>query len=176
MTGLHFTAVASDYKEDMTLEMPPRELAKFLSHGKAVAVAKRYKDAIVIGGDTFVALGKNLMGKAHTTAQAKKMLRKLSGKRHELITGFTVIDTKTGKTVSRACVTKVYFKKLSEKRIATYIKSGEAIGKAGGYMMQTLGSGLAKKIEGSYLNAIGLPAEDLAQVLEKDFKVKVPHY
>src|ERR1035437_1103076 len=107
-TGLKFLVDVGDYEEDMTLNMKPMELVKVLSRGKAESVAKRHKNAIIIGADTFIAYKDHLMGKPHTPEKATAMLKKLSGKVHSVITGFTIIDTKTKKSVSRAVESKVY--------------------------------------------------------------------
>ena len=79
-SGLKFKVVASDYEEDMTMKLEPMALAKLLSRGKAQAVAKQYKDHIIIGADTFVVLGKKLLGKPLTAPRSKKMLGLISGK------------------------------------------------------------------------------------------------
>ncbi len=110
-TGLKFVVDPGNYEEDMTLRMKPTELAKVLSRGKAESVAKSYKDAIVIGADTFIAYKNQIMGKPHTSARAIAMLKQLSGKGHRVITGITIIDTKDGKRISRAFESLVYFRK-----------------------------------------------------------------
>ena len=89
-----------DYKEDMTLKMKPVDLAKFLALGKAQAVSSKEKNAIVIAADTFVLLGKQIMGKPHTLANAKKMLKQISGQTVSIITGFAVVDTDNKKVFS----------------------------------------------------------------------------
>jgi septum formation protein len=165
--GLKFVVEPSDYEEDMSLKMPPRELAKFLSRGKAEAVAKKHKDAIVIGADTFVVLGKELMGKAHTPAQAKSMLRKLSGKKHCVLTGLTIIDTKKKKSISRVSESFVYFKKLSTKEIDAYVGSGEAFGKAAAYAIQGRAAAFIRKTEGDFWGIVGLPVYELVWILKR---------
>lgn len=166
-SGLRFKTVASDYEEDMNAKLPPLELAKFLSKGKAQAVAKRYRNHIIIGADTFITLGKNLLGKPNTAARAKRMLKQISGKSLSVITGFTIIDTGLGKSMSRAVETKVYIKKLTDKEINNYVKTNEPIGKAGAFAIQELGTVIVRKIEGDYFNVMGLPLFDLTQALKK---------
>src|SRR3989344_5433914 len=90
----NFEIMPSDYKEDMTLNLPPSELAKTLSHGKATGTAKK-ANGIIIGSDTFIALENEILGKPHTPEKAKEMLKKLSGKTHEIYTGITIINTET---------------------------------------------------------------------------------
>ena len=170
--GLKFQVVASGYEEDMNLKMKPNKLAKFLSKGKAQDVAIRYSNALVIGADTFIALGDELLGKPHTELNAKKMLRKISGKAVSIITGLTVIDTKSKKTISKAVVAKAYVKKLTKSEIDNYVASGEPLDKAGAFAIQELGAVIVKKIEGDYFSAMGLPLYDLVQILE-EFGIKV---
>jgi len=162
-----FTVVPSDYDEDMSLNLEPLKLAKFLSKGKAEAIAKRYKKHIIIAADTFVVFRNELFGKPSTKLEAKKMLYKVSGKRISVITGFTIIDTGTNKTISKAVETKVYLKKLSDKEIDHYIKSKEPLDKAGAFAIQGLGAVIVKKIEGDYFNILGLPLYELSKTLQK---------
>ena len=166
-TGLPFAVEESNYEEDMTLPLPPKKLAIFLSRGKAEAVARRHKNAIVIGADTFVVVGRELMGKARTPAEARLMLRKLSGRKTSAITAFTVIDTKSGRRVSKAVESLVYFKKFTARDIEGYIRSGESLGKAGAYTVQGLGGVLIRKIEGDFPGIVGLPIYALSETLKK---------
>ena len=108
-TGLKFRAIPSDYKEDMTLKLPPKELAKVLSMGKAEAVARKYKDAIVIGADSFIVYRGRVLGKPHTPTRARAMLRRLNGKVNAVVTGFSIIDTRAGKRVSRPSYARFIF-------------------------------------------------------------------
>jgi len=131
--GLQFEVDPSNYKEDMSLKMNPKKLAEYLSLGKAKNVALRHKDAIIIAADTFCVFSKELIGKPKTKENAKIILQKLSGKTHSVITGFTIIDTKTGKQVSKSVETKLYFKSIPEQEINAYVTSGEPLDKGGGY-------------------------------------------
>ena len=172
LTGLRFKTDPGDYKEDMSLELAPHELARFLSLEKAKSVAGKYSNAIIIAADTFVIIRGQILGKPHTGEEAKRMLELLSGRVHSVITGFTVLDTDTGKTISRSVETRVTLKKLTEKEIDAYIKTKEPLDKAGAYALQRMGSILVKRIEGDYFNVIGLPLCPLAECL-KEFGVRV---
>lgn len=165
--GLEFKTEESNFEENLDKNPPPKKLAIFLSQGKAKAVAKNHKDAIIIAADTLVAFQNKILGKPQSPQCAFKMLNGISGKPHSVVTGFTVIDSKTGKTVSEAMETKVYFRKFSPREIKNYIKTGEPLDKAGAYAIQGLGQLLIKKIEGSYSNVVGLPLTALAQSLKK---------
>ncbi|MCK5415847.1 septum formation inhibitor Maf [Candidatus Parcubacteria bacterium] len=170
--GLEFKVCSSNYKEDMTLKMKPTELAKYLSRGKAKAVIKNIKTGLVIAADTFITLDKKVLGKPHTSKQAKITLQSISGKTLKVITGFTVIDASTKKEISKAVTTKVFIKNLKEQEIDNYIKTGEPLDKAGAFGVQGLGVIFVKKIDGDYNNVVGLPLFKLVQVL-KEFNVEI---
>jgi len=170
--GLPFEVQASDYEEDMKLDLEPKELVKHLSKGKAEAVAKDHEDAIIIGADSIVVYENKVFGKPASAAEAKEMLQKLSGTIHSVITGFTIIDTKTNESVSRAIEAKIYFRKVTEGEIDAYIKTGEPMDKAGAYAVQGLGAIFVEKIEGDFTGVIGLPLFALAKEL-KNFGIEV---
>jgi septum formation protein len=164
---LNFEIIQVNYKEDMTLSMKPVDLAKYLSRGKAKIAAKKIKSGLIISADTFISLGGEILGKPHTKEQAKITLKKISGKILGVISGFSVIDAKTKKTISKAVCTKVYIKKLSEREIDNYIKTAEPLDKAGAFGIQGLGALIVKKIEGDYNGIVGLPLYELGQTLKK---------
>lgn len=164
--GLIFEAVASEYEEDMTLPMPPGELVKFLSKGKAEAVAKNYDDAIVMGGDTFIYFNGHILGKPHTKERAKEMLVMLSGNEHSVFSGFTVIDTKNKKIISDFVEAKIKFKKLSEKEIDDYIETYKPFGFAGAYAIQVVKDIFVEKIDGDYDSVVGLPVTRVKDIIE----------
>ncbi len=172
LIGLQFKVDPSDYKEDMNLKLSPYELARALSLEKAKSVAGKYNNAIIIAADTFVIIRGQILGKPHTEEEARRMLALLDGATHLVITGFTILDTDTGKRISRSVETKVTFKKLTEKEIDAYVKTKEPLDKAGAYAIQGLGSILVKRIEGDYFNVIGLPLCPLVECLA-EFGIQV---
>lgn len=165
MIGLKFTVCESKFEEKMDPKLPADILCQKLALEKAKEVAKYYNDAIVIGADTFVILGKKYLGKARNKREAKEMLLKLSGKQHTVITAFAIIDSKTGKTVSESIQSKVYFKTLTNREIDYYIQSGEPIGKAAAYAIQGLGGLFINKIEGEFFTIVGLPIGRIVELL-----------
>lgn len=169
--GLKFEIDKSDYAEDMSLPMKPKELAQFLSGKKAETVAHKYTDAIIISADTFVVLGDEILGKPHTEEKAREMLKKISGKVVDVITGFTVIETASQKEISQAVDTKIFIKDLTEEEINAYVATGEPLDKAGAFGIQEKGVFLVEKIEGSYTNVVGLPLYELKRTLS-DFGIK----
>lgn len=172
--GIPFEVVASQFEELMDSTIDSHSLAKKLSFGKAQAVASYYKNSIIIAADTFIVCNGELMGKAHTEAEARKMLNKLSGRQHLVITGFAVIDTQTNRTISYSEQSTVYIKKLNKKDIDDYIKSGEPFEKAGAYAIQGLGAKIIEKYEGDYFNIVGLPINSLSKTLA-EFGIKSPY-
>jgi septum formation protein len=165
--GLKFEVDPSDSNEILRLDIPPERMVKAISHEKALTVAQKYTDAIIIAADTLGIFNGKIITKPANRDEAKAMLLELSGKSHRVITGFTILDTASKKVTSHTVETKVYFKKLTEEEIDHYINSGEPLDKAGAYGIQGLGSVLIKKIAGDFYNVIGLPISALADNLKK---------
>jgi septum formation protein len=169
--GLRFEVEPSDFDEEITPSSEPHETAKKLSLGKAKAAARKHREALIIAADTFVVLGDRILGKPHTNAQAREMLRALNGQVHSVITGFTILDTESGRVLSRSVETRVHMRKMTLKDIDSYVRSKEPLDKAGGYAIQGRGAVLVDSIEGDYSNVVGLPLSALAESL-KGFGVK----
>src|SRR3989344_6268006 len=170
-TGLPFIIDPSNSDEDMTQNLEPKDLAKALSLAKAKDVAKRHKNAIVIGADSIITLNGKVLGKPHTEERAIEMLTELSGSIHSAITGYTIIDTDSGKIVSDAVETKIYFRKLTQDEIKNYVATGKPLDKAGAYAIQGKGALFVEKIEGDYYNIMGLPLSAVVEKL-KEFGVR----
>jgi septum formation protein len=171
--GIEFEIDPSNYEEDMTLELLPEDLAIHLSMGKASDVAPRHPSSIILAADSFaVAESGELLGKPYTIERAKSMLKMLSGRSHKFITGYTLLDSKTSKVFSEAIETKLFFRKLSDSEINSYISKENILQKAGAYSMQGLGAALVERIDGDYSNVCGLP---LSRVVEKlnDFGITI---
>ncbi|MBI5196812.1 MAG: septum formation protein Maf [Nitrospirae bacterium] len=167
MIGLKFKVDANGHEEKRRHGLSPRTLARLLSREKAKSAAVRHKNALIIAADTFIVFKGKLFGKPHKKEEALRMLLTLNGKAHTVITGFTIIDTAGGKIISRSAKTKVWFKKLTADEIKSYVKSGEPLDKAGGYAVQGRGAFLIKKIEGDFLNVVGLPLRMLIKSLRE---------
>ena len=171
--GLKFSVDPAEIAEIRTAGMKPMELAKAHSLHKARVAASRHADSIIIAADTFGVLDGVILGKPLDAGHARKMLAGLSGRCHSVITGFTVLDSATGRAVSRAVETRVYFRKLGRSEIVRYVKTGEPLDKAGAYAIQGLGALLVERIEGDYYNVIGLPLCALAKALKR-FGISLP--
>jgi septum formation protein len=170
--GLRFKVEPSNYEEDMHSGLEPHEFAQRISLEKAKVVASKHKNAIVIAADTFIVFGGQILGKPHTEKEARKMLKTISGKSHSVITGFSIIDNGTNRTLSKSVETKIYIRKLTMTEIDAYVKSKEPLDKAGAYAIQGLGAVFVEKIEGDYFNVIGLPLSALTEAL-KEFGVNI---
>ncbi|WP_298704111.1 nucleoside triphosphate pyrophosphatase [uncultured Veillonella sp.] len=164
--GLSFTVVKSTYEETHETWTDPAQYVMTQAQGKARAavVGGSPKEAyVVMGADTIVVFNHQLLGKPEDETMAKHMLKELSGKRHQVMTGLCLryIEPKQGVVREKAlCVsTDVEFYELSEMEINNYVATGEPMDKAGAYGIQGLGGYLVKAIHGSYTNVVGLPVE-----------------
>jgi len=165
--GLDFKIMPSKYEEDMTMKMSHKKLAKVLAYGKAKDVADRVKSGVIIGTDTFLVFGDKRIGKPKDKKDAKKILNSLSSKYIKIYSGVAIIDIKNKKEITDVEITKVKFKKLTEKEIDGYIKTKEPLDKAGAFGIQGIGAVFIEKIDGCYSNVIGLPLFNLYKNLSK---------
>jgi septum formation protein len=157
----------SNIEEKLNPRLQPRRQAEMLSKQKAQAVAKKHPDALVIAADTMVVIGTDILGKPVSKEDAKRMLNKLSNTKHTVITGYTIIDTTTEKTITDSTTTDVYMKKLSKDMIDEYVATGEPMDKAGAYGIQEKGDVFIEKIDGDFTTVVGLPLARLAATLKK---------
>lgn len=175
--GLQFSVVVSEADEStVSRDIPVNLYVQELALLKASATAKmllRNKKALIIAADTIVTLDGEILGKPDGEDGAKKMLSSLSGRTHEVYTGYCIMRISDGKTVCNSVKTEVKFKTLTEQKIRSYIESGEPMDKAGAYGIQGLGSMLIEKINGDYFNVVGLPVSALADTLEKEFDIEI---
>ena len=165
--GIQFEVEVSGYDEDLTTRLHPMVLVKRIALGKAQAVALRHPNALVIAADTVAVFRGRAIGKPKNPRAARTLLRQLSGKQHSLITGFAILDTKTGKAVVKAEETEVWFRKLTQKEINAYVRIKEPMTVAGGYAIQGGGSSFAERINGDFYNVVGLPLAKVVEELRK---------
>lgn len=145
-------------------ELPP-QTARRLAEGKANAVAADHAGAFVLAADTVVACGRRNLGKPGDAAEAKRFLELLSGRRHRVHGGITLVAP-DGRRLTRVITTQVVFRRLSESDIAWYLDSGEWQGKAGGYAIQGMAGAFVKSVNGSYSNVVGLSLFDVRNMLD----------
>ena len=156
--GIEFTIRVADVDETVLPNELPRDYVVRLSREKAQAVASEIGDGeIVLGADTTVVVLNEIAGKPIDENDARRMLKLLSGKWHEVLTGVSLVND--GKVISDIALTRVKFAKLSEEEIDWYISTGEAMDKAGAYGIQGYASRFVERIEGSYSNVVGLPVQ-----------------
>jgi len=166
--GLKFTVRPSDVREDVLDHEPPERNAKRIALTKAVQIAKDLKIGIVIGADTIVVLGTRILGKPRTHAEARRMLRSLSGRMHTVYTAFALIDAATQKQTVQIEKTKVWFRTLSGREIAEYVASGSPMDKAGAYGIQDdYGAVFVERVEGCFYNVVGFPLTKFYKTLQK---------
>jgi septum formation protein len=122
---------------------------------------------IVINEPSVVAVNDKTHQVVAIGREAKRMLKTLNGRRHSVITGFTILNTGDHRRLSRSVETKVYFKRMMMKEIGAYVKTEEPLDKAGGYAIQGLGAMIVKRIEGDYYNVMGLPLNALMEGLKR---------
>lgn len=168
--GISVTVVPSEAAEGLLPGEAPAEAALRLARAKARDVARRTKRAagrFVVAADTMVVLDGEVLGKPRDSADADRMLRRLSGRVHEVITGFEVFDKETGRGVGEVVTTRVEFKPLSAGEIHAYVATGSPFDKAGGYGIQDTAAGMVRRIEGSYTNVVGLPLAEVVEALRR---------
>lgn len=162
-----FDVLSPDVDEDIA-ETNPAKLVMALSKKKADAALERAGEkAVVIGADTVVVLDRHILGKPEDEADAARMLRMLSGRKHYVYTGFTVINGYTGKTRTDVVKTAVLFNVLSDEEIAGYIKTREPMDKAGAYGIQGYGSKFISAVNGDYFCVMGFPVSSIYEALKK---------
>lgn len=168
--GLTFQVLPSNIDEDDTVCSDPLANVQAIALRKAREVAGRIKDGIVIGADTQVLTEDELLGKPLDKADAVRILSKLSGKTHRVITGVALVDAETGFEETWTETTLVKFRDLSKDEITDYVETGESMGKAGAYGIQGMAAAFVESIEGCYFNVVGLPLAKLVQKLRKIWK------
>ncbi len=163
---------ASDIAENNSSNERPESMAMSLALQKALEASSKFQNDIVLAADTIVVVDGRVMGKPKDNDEAYDMLKDLSGRSHEVITGFAIIDNSENTKVVEYEKTLVTFRTLDHERIMAYIDSGEVLDKAGAYGIQGKGALLVEKIEGCYFNVVGLPLSRLEANLNKYFNIK----
>ena len=163
LAGIPYTTAPANADERFADGTPPEEAVRLLARRKAEACFAQHPGAVVLGADTVVALGGASLGKPKTPAHAADMLRLLSGKTHEVFTGFCVLAD--GRCEVGAERTEVTFYPLAEEEIQAYVATGEPMDKAGAYGIQGKGALLVQGICGDYYNVVGLPVARVARIL-----------
>ncbi|MHB1413881.1 MAG: Maf family protein [Chloroflexota bacterium] len=157
LLGVLFVVETSDIAESPLKGEPAEVMAQRLAEAKASAVARRVTPRYVIGADTVVVHGTEVLGKPVDATDATRMLRDLRGREHAVISGVAVVDRVAGRTIAGSLRTRVMMRDYADDEIARYVAAGEPFDKAGGYAIQDPDFRPVASIEGCYLNVVGLP-------------------
>ncbi len=170
--GIKFDIMVADADESSDIS-DPEELVKTLAERKGRAVKEKLsgdiEDKLIIASDTLVYADREFLGKPRDRADAERMIRKLSGKAHCVVSGIYIYYG--GHEEKAAASTKVIFDKLTEDEIFAYLDTGEPYDKAGAYAIQGLASAFISGIEGDYFNVVGLPVNTLCKTLKDKFGI-----
>jgi len=158
--------VPSSVDEVAHEHLSPQEVCQLNAHRKAFAIAKKLPDSLVLGADTLVFLGNEILGKPRDLAEARSMLSRLQGRSHQVVTGVSLIHLRKHQERIFADSTDVLFHPLDKALIAEYTTKVNTLDKAGAYAIQESGEVLISEISGSFSNVVGLPVEMLRQEFE----------
>lgn len=167
LAGLPFRIRTAEIDETPLQDEPPGDLAERLARGKATAPVALPSPCLAIGADTVVVVGGSVLGKPRDRDDARRMLRLLCGRWHEVITAVAVRAIPEETLKAERVTSRVHFAPMSEDEIEWYASSGEGMDKAGAYALQGKGALFISAIEGSYTNVIGLPMEILYHMLRR---------
>jgi septum formation protein len=145
----------------------PEDLVVRLAALKAADVARRHSRGTVIGADTIVIIDGVMLGKPSDPADAVRMLRTISGRWHEVLTGLAVVRCSDGETVRGFERTRVLVRELTDSEIDGYVAGGEPLDKAGSYGIQECGAALVSRVDGCFYNVVGLPVVRLSLLLKE---------
>jgi septum formation protein len=159
--NLNFQVVPGDVTEMAHEHLSPWELCQLNAHRKARAVAKTIPDALVLGADTLVFLDGEIMGKPANVANAQRMLTRLQGRTHQVVTGISLIHLRAYRERMFAVSTDVTFHPLDAEQVRDYLAKINPLDKAGAYAIQKHGDWIVAEISGSFSNVVGLPLEQL---------------
>ena len=164
---LDFKVLPGTVEEVSHDHLTPLEVCQLNAHRKARAVAKKIPDALVLGADTLVFLDNEILGKPQNFKAAEKMLGKLEGRTHQVVTGVCLMHLRSHRERIFAVSTDVLFHPLTKKQIRDYLKKIQPLDKAGAYAIQDAGELIVSEISGSFSNVVGLPVEKLRAELHQ---------
>ncbi|MBN1888748.1 MAG: septum formation protein Maf [Thermoflexales bacterium] len=165
--GLPFTVALSGVAEECADGLSPLELVQTLACTKAKAVAATLTEGLVIGADTIGALDGLILGKPLDEDDARRMLRMLAGRPHQVISGIAVVDAAGKRLETGTVTTQVTMRAYTGREIDEYVASGEVMDKAAAYAIQGLGAALVERVEGCYNNVVGFPLCEVAALLSR---------
>ena len=167
LLGVDFDRLPGDIDETFLEGETPREHVLRLSEGKAALAARGRPDAWILGADTIVVVAGEILGKPGSPAEAAAMLEQLSGRKHEVLTGFAIIRQDLGIRVREVVRSIVLFREISGDEMAWYTGTSEPYDKAGAYAVQGMGACFVREIRGSFSNVVGLPLCEVFEALKR---------
>jgi len=162
---LKFQILPSDATEVAHEHLSPLEVCQLNAHRKARVVAKKIPDALVLGADTLVFLDREILGKPSSLAEAERMLMRLQGRTHQVVTGVCLMHLRLHQEKVFAISTDVLFHPLTRAQVKNYLSKINPLDKAGSYAIQERGELIIAEISGSFSNVVGLPIEKMREVL-----------
>ena len=166
LLGLPFEVIAPGFDELASSDRPVEDEVLDFALGKAASVARDNPNSIVIGSDTMILVNAKKVGKPDGIADAKHILRSLSGKTHRIFTSVAIVDGSGGPGLRMVEEVSVKMRDYPEKEIEDYLSCNESLDKAGAYSIQGRGRALIESIDGDYLTAVGLPLKPIAAYLK----------
>ena len=163
--GIPFEAIGTTIKQEILPHESPRDHVQRLAEEKAESIASLRPRQWIIGADTIVLVNGDVLGKPRDPSDARRMLRTISGRQHQVMTAFCIRNKSLGARSLGVVQTDVIIKELSSQEINAYISTGEPMDKAGAYGAQGIGSFLIREIRGSYTNVVGLPTREVVEEL-----------
>ena len=162
--GLEFQVCPSDSAETIETQTSPTQVVEELALIKARTVGERFKRGLIIGADTIAVLNQQIIGKPEDNQHAIEILRQLSGNRHKVVTGVSILDLDRKRQMVWSESTLVYFRRLRETEILEYVGNHNVLDKAGAYGIQGRAAAFVSRVEGCYFNVVGMP---IAKLVEK---------
>lgn len=167
LLGVLFEVVSPPFIEQVKPHLSADAQAMEFAAGKARSCQSSCPDALILGSDTLINLGSEVMGKPADLAEAEGMLRRLAGQKHRIVTAVALAGPEPDRCEVRVAEVLVTMKPLNEAALAAYLQTGDSLGKAGAYSIQGGGVAFIERIEGDYTAAVGLPLRLVADMLQQ---------
>ncbi len=168
MAGIAFRVAEADIPEVFPEDGPIEEGVVTLAREKAVFVEHQFPEDWILAADTVVALGESILQKPGSRDEARDMLARLSGRSHEVFTGYCLSNKALNRVMTGVTRTVVVMRPLSREEIERYVRTGEPMDKAGAYGIQGIGAMFISRIYGSYTNVVGLPLAEVVALLIRE--------
>jgi septum formation protein len=165
LLGLPFEVMAPPFVEQILPHLPAERQALDFAEGKARSCTARYPDALVLGSDTLISLGPEVLGKPRNLTEAETMLKRMAGRMHTIFTAVALVSQAREWCDVWVATVQVFMKALNDADLVAYLQTEESLGKAGAYSIQGAGGELVDRIEGDYTAAVGLPLRMVADML-----------